>query len=109
MNVDCRTMQQQMSILDDAFDLAKDAFGPAGHAEARDRLLSKYPEVSPDDIVESYRKGCALAEACYNFGEQCREKDLTDEEAIREMRTRFPGFSEATYRAALSHGYFLSR
>jgi hypothetical protein len=96
-------------ILDDAFDLAKDACGASGDAEAKDCLQSKYPKVKWGDIVESYQKARALAKACYDFGEQCREKDLTDEEAIREMRRRFPGFSEATYRAALSHGYFLSR
>ena len=98
-----------MSILDDAFVLAKDACGAAGHAEAKDLLRSKYPRVTWDEIAEAYRKACDLADACYAVGERCREKDLTDEEAIKEMRRRFPGFSEATYRAALSDGYFLSR
>jgi len=98
-----------MSILDDAFSLAKDAFDAEGHSEAQNLLQSKYPSVKRDDIVEAYRKARKLAQACYDLGEQCRAKDLTDEEAIREMRRRFPRFSEATYRAALSHGYFLSR
>ena len=83
--------------------------GASVGSEAEGRLQSKHPKVKWDDIVESYLKALALANACYDFGEQCREKDLTDEEAIREMRRRFPGFSEVTYRAALTHGYFLSR
>jgi hypothetical protein len=98
-----------MSLLDDAFLLVKDAFDAAGHAEAQSRLHSKYPSVERHEIVESYRKAHKLAQACYAFGERCRAKDLTDEAAVREMRKRFPGFSEATYRAALSHGYFVSR
>jgi len=104
-----RSREEWMNILDDAFVLAKDACRAAGHAEAKDLLQSKYPKVTRDDIVEAYIKACDLADACYAVGERCREKDLTDEEAIKEMRRRFPGFSEATYRTALSHGYFLSR
>jgi hypothetical protein len=67
-----------VNILDDAFDLAKDACGASGDAEAKDRLQSKYPKVKWDDIVESYLKARALAKACYDFGEQCRERALAD-------------------------------
>lgn len=98
-----------MNILDDAFFLAKDACGDDGHKEAKNRLQSKHPSVKLDDIEESYRKAYKLAQACYTVGEQCREKVLSDEEAVKEMRKQFTGFSEATYRSALSHGYFLSR
>jgi len=72
-----------MSILDDAFSLAKDAFDAEGHSEAQNLLQSKYPSVKRDDIVEAYRKARKLAQACYDLGEQCRAKDLTDEEVSR--------------------------
>ena len=98
-----------MSILDDAFILAKDACDARADAEARERLKTRYPGVKQEDLVSAYLKARALADACYDFGDGCREKRTTDDEAIREMRRRFPGFSEATYRGALSHGYFVSR
>jgi len=98
-----------VNLLDDTFDLAKDGCGASGDLEAKGRLQSKYPTVKWDDALESYLKARALAKVCYDFGEQCGEKDLTDEEVIGELRRRFPVFSEATYRAALSHGSFLSR
>jgi hypothetical protein len=102
-------MREEMNMLDDAFGLAKDACGGKGHAEAKDRLQAKHPKLKWDDIVEAYLKACDLADACYDFGDQCRNKKMTDDEAIDLMKERFQGFSDETYRAALSHGYFISR
>jgi len=99
----------KMKMIDDAFELAKTAYGAAGHAEAKDQLQKKYPRVEWGEIVQVYLKACDLAEACYDFGNRCRDKKITEAQAVLEMQERFPGFSEITYKAALSHGYFISR
>ncbi|MBN1269340.1 MAG: hypothetical protein JXB04_07125 [Kiritimatiellae bacterium] len=96
-------------ILDEAFTLAKDACDARADAEAREHLGTRHPDLQREDLDNAYLKARALADACYDFGNACREKRTTDEQALREMHRRFPGFSEATCRAALSHGYFVSR
>ena len=77
-----------MKILDNAFGLAKNAYGANGHAEAKDRLQAMYPKLTWDEIVKAYLNAYALAEACYGYGEECRNKIKTDGEAILEMSIR---------------------
>ena len=98
-----------MSILDDAFELAKAAVGSAGEEEARNQLRRRYPKASENEIADAYHKARKLVNACYDFGERCREKVMTDDEALQKMQKKFPGFSHSTYRTALSYGYFVSR
>ena len=99
----------KMNVVDDAFNLAKNAYGAGGHAEAKDRLHTLHPEATWDEVVDAYMRACALAEASYEFGEQCRDKKMTDADGILRMKNLFPGFTESTYHAALSYGYFISR
>ena len=96
-------------MIDDAFELAKTAYGADGHAEAKDKLQKKHPRAEWDEIVQAYLKACDLAEACYDFGDRRRDKIITEAQAVRDMQERFPGFAQETYKAAISHGYFVSR
>lgn len=95
--------------LDVAFWLAKSAVSPLGHAEAKERLQQMFPGLSPSRVEELYSRGTDLADACYDVGDQCRDKRMTDAEAIASLRHRFPGFSAEGYNQALSWGYFISR
>src|SRR5262245_8832770 len=95
-------------VLDAAFGLAKEAVPPLGHAEAKDRLLQAFPALSFDEVTELYLRATALADACYDAGDQCRDKKMTEAQAITSLRQRFPGFSAETYEQALSWGYFIS-
>jgi hypothetical protein len=96
-------------VLNAAFELAKQAIPPLGHANAKAELQQLFPTLSFDQITDFYLRAAALADACYDAGDECRGKRMTDEEAITSMRERFPGFSAGTYEQALSWGYFLSR
>lgn len=98
-----------MKILDDAFELALNAEGANSHAEAKERLQAKHPKVQWDDIVSFYLRACSLVDACYGIGDACRGKKLTDEAAMSLMMKQFPGFSNATYTAALDYAYFIGR
>ncbi len=95
--------------LDVAFWLAKSAVSRLGHAEAKERLQEMFPGLSPSRIEEVYLRGADLADACYDAGDQCRDKRMTDAQAIESLRHRFPGFSAEGYNQALSWGYFISR
>jgi len=103
------TQAEETRVLDAAFALAKQAAPPLGHAEAKDKLQHTFPALSFDEITESYLRATALADACYDAGDQCRDKKMTDAQAITSLRQRFSGFSPATYEQALSWGYFISR
>jgi hypothetical protein len=100
---------EETRVLDAAFGLAKQAVPPLGHAEAKDKLQQAFPALSFDEITELYLRATALADACYDAGDQCRDKRMTDTEAIASLRKRFPGFSDEIYQQALSWGYFISR
>jgi hypothetical protein len=100
---------EETRVLDAAFGLAKQATPPLGHAEAKNRLHQTFPALSFDEVTEMYLRGAALADACHDAGDQCRDKKMTDAQAIASFRERFPGFSAQTYEQALSWGYFISR
>jgi hypothetical protein len=100
---------EETRVLDAAFGLAKQAVPPLGHAEAKDKLQQIFPALSFDDVTELYLRATALADACYDVGDQCLDKRTTDAQAIASLRHRFPGFSTDTYAQALSWGYFLAR
>ena len=98
-----------ITLMDDAFRLAKDQDQGRGHACAKSRLHKLHPEAAWEQIIQAYLKACDLAEACFDYGERCRNKDMRDDQAIRDMKSRFPGFSQEIYQEALSLGYFESR
>src|SRR5712692_5455240 len=100
---------EEMRALDAAFGLSKSAVSPLGHAEAKERLQEMFPGLSPSRVEELYLRGSDIADACYDVGDQCRDKRMTDAEAIASLRLRFPGFSAEGYNQALSWGYFISR
>ncbi len=100
---------EETRALDVAFWLAKSAVSRLGHAEAKERLQQMFPGLSPSRIEEIYLRGADLADACYDAGDQCRDKRTTDAQAIASLRIRFPGFSAEGYNQALSWGYFISR
>jgi len=100
---------EKTRVLDAAFGLTTQAVPPLGHAEAKDRLQQIFPALSFDEVTELYLHASALADACYDAGDQCRDKRMTDAQAITSLRERFPGFSAETYEQALSWGYFISR
>ncbi|ADE55919.1 hypothetical protein [Coraliomargarita akajimensis] len=91
-----------------AFDLAKDAYNSDTHGKAKE-ILQKEFGVSFDESLEVYHEACDLVDACYQYGEKCRDSAITEEEAIADMKRAYPNFDDETYRSALSHGYFLSR
>jgi len=96
-------------MLDAAYQLAKKAHGPSGHADAKDKLQALFPAASWDEIVEFYLKGSELAEKCYEIGDAARRESVPDNRAIQMLKERFPGFSDKTYKDALTLGWFLSR
>jgi hypothetical protein len=96
-------------LLDEAFLVTKVPFNEAGHEAARAELQRKYPDIDPSIIDEAYTRARALEHVCYDFGDRCRLDSITKEDALEEMRQRFPGFSRGTYRNALGYGYLISR
>ena len=95
--------------MDDAFNLSKNAYNEASHEKARDQLQKKYPNEKEEIIVEAYSKARDLEHACYDFGDKCRLKLITDLQALKSMEKKFPGFSKGTYKSALGYGYHISR
>jgi hypothetical protein len=100
---------EEMRVLDAAFGLVTQAVAPLGQAGAKDKLQQMFPVLSSDEVMALYRRATALADACFDAGEQCRDKRMTEAQAIASLRQRFPGFSSKTYQQALGWGYFLSR
>jgi hypothetical protein len=97
------------SMLDAAYQLAKQAHTSTSHAEAKDKLQQMFPEKTWDEIVDAYLKGSELAEKCYEVGDTARREGIADDQALGILKERFPGFSNEVYNDALTLGWFLSR
>ena len=98
-----------MTLRDKAFEFAKGAYGASGHAEAKERLQKECPGLAWDEIVSAYLDASRFSDAAYDFGDRVHRGVLSEEQALKEAKQEFPGFSDATYRAFLSHGLFTSR
>jgi hypothetical protein len=102
-------MNKDMELFDEAFLLAKASSDRASRKSARTRLEDQHPEIKTTEINRAWAAACALEHACYDFGDRCRLKSISDDEALALMQEQFPGFSKDTYRTALGHGYLISR
>lgn len=102
-------MKQAMKLFDEAFLLAKASSNEASRNSAWTRLKEDHPEIEAAEIERAWAAACALEASCYDFGDRCRLKWISDDEALLMMQTQFPGFSKSTYRTALGHGYLVSR
>ena len=98
-----------MTLRDKAFEFAKSAYGASGHSEAKDRLQAEFPDVNWDQIVSAYLDASRLSDAAYDFGDRLIREIISEDSALEEVKKKFPGFSDATYRAFLSHGVLISR
>jgi len=96
-------------ILDAAYELAKNAFTPISHADAKEKLHEQFPSLEWDELVEAYMRGSELAEKCYEIGDKARRENIPDQEALAILAKKYSGFSDKTYNDALRRGWFLSR
>jgi hypothetical protein len=96
-------------ILRAAHGLAKDAYGAAGHADAKDHLAAQFPEVEWDEIVTAYMRACELVEAAEELGNKWHKGEVTEQEAEASLAREFADFSEETLSKALSFGFFVTR
>lgn len=98
-----------MNLQDRAFELAKDAYSAAKHADAKAILESEYPKASYNEIQEIYLVAAQMADAAYDVGDKIRLGETSEDNTLKNLKERFPGFSDATYKRVISHGYFISR
>ncbi len=96
-------------LLDAAFGLAINAFGAAGHAEAKDRLQQRFPQTDFDAITETYLLACRLHELAYDVADKHRDGVHSKTKALALLRELCPGFPERTYDSAFARGLFESR
>ena len=96
-------------ILRAAHGLAKNAYGAAGHAEAKDHLFTQFPEAEWDEIVSAYMRACELVEVAEQLGDKWHQGEVTEEEAEAKLAKDFADFSKETLSKALSFGFFVTR
>jgi hypothetical protein len=90
-----------------AYELASKAYG-SGHAEAKERLASQFPNLAWDDFVEVYLAACCLHETSYSLASEVREKKHSEAEAVLLLKKICPGFDETVYKRAFDNGMFAS-
>jgi hypothetical protein len=89
-----------------AMDMAFDAtvrFARGG-PDPRALLKERFPALSEPQIDETLGKAKILESVCYGTAARVRSEHITQEAALAEMASAYPGFSEQTYRAALAWG-----
>lgn len=100
---------EEIQICDLSFRLAKQAGLGGDHAEAKTKVQKMFPKMPAGQIASLYAKSMNFLEACSTFGELYFSKNLSDAEIIEALQEAHPGFSEKTYRDALSFGRFLAK
>jgi hypothetical protein len=98
-----------MTLRDKAYEVAKGAYGAKGHAEAKDALQKAFPLVEWDMIVEVYSDAARMDDAAYDFGDRLIRGGLSEQQALAEIRERFPDYSDGTYRLFLSKAVLVAR
>ena len=93
----------------EAFDLVKDDYQRHYQSMIVGSFEQTYRDKSIKEIEDEIIAAYELADACYSFGESIRDNEKTKEIVLKEMKDKFPGFTETTYREALSHGLYISR
>jgi hypothetical protein len=96
-------------LLNASFDVAINAYGAAGHAEAKDRLQHRFPHADFESITEAYLAACRLHDFAYGVADKNRDGVYSEADALAQLREQCPGFPERTYSKALSQGWFESR
>ena len=90
-----------------AYALASKAYG-AGHAEAKEKLASQFPNLAWNDLVEIYLASCSLHETAYSVTSDFRDKKHSEATAKSLLKQKCPGFSEEVYKRAYDDGMFES-
>ena len=90
-----------------AYSLASKAYG-AGHAEAKGKLASQFPNLAWDDLVEIYLAACSLHETAYSVTSDFRDQKHSEATAKSLLKEKCPGFSKEAYERAYSDGLFES-
>jgi hypothetical protein len=98
-----------MTLQDKAYEVARGANGAKGHADAKDALQKAFPLVEWDKIVEAYLDAARMDDAAYEFGVRLIHGGLGEQEAVAEARSKFPNFSDGTYRLFLSKAVLVAR
>jgi hypothetical protein len=89
-----------------ALDMAFDAtvrFARGG-PDPRVLLKERFPSLSEPQIDETLGKARVLESVCYGAAARVKSGMTGHEDAVSELSATYPGFSEQTYRAALSWG-----
>lgn len=100
---------EEIQISDLSFRLAKQAGLGGDHAEAKAKVQKMFPKTPAGQIASLYDKAMKFLEACSGFGETYFSKNLSENEIHEALREAHPGFSDKTYRDALSFGRFLAK
>jgi hypothetical protein len=104
-----KNMNLSNTLLDAAYTLAKSSHTTEQHLDAKDTLQRKWSALTWHDICGAYSKARELLDAREKWGDRARDLNLSEDEGIKELADKCPGFSGEVYRDAVAHGWFLSR
>ena len=77
--------------------------------ETKRLLANKYPAFDISEIDKLFKKSGNLHLVCYQIADKIRDKAITYEEGMREIRKICPDFSEKAYEISVSHAFFVTR
>ena len=95
-------------LLHEAFTYARQAYDLATHAVQKWQLEKAHPELAPGVTDAAYDRAEELCRVAWKLANQVRDDEITDNEAIRNLESRCPGFSSATYSDAFGEAMYCS-
>ena len=103
------TFGKNVNISDRAFELARNASSTGNYVDIKAILETEYPSESYDQIQDIYLLAAHMLDTAYDVGDKIRLGEISEENTFNNLKTKFPGFSDATYKSVISYGYFISR
>ena len=95
-------------LLHEAFTYARQAYDPPTHAVQKWQLEKAHPELAAGVTDDAYDRAVELWRVTWELAVGVRDGKIHEAEAIREVESRCPGFSNATYSEAFGQAMYES-
>jgi hypothetical protein len=95
-------------LLHEAFTYARQAYDLPTHAVQRWQFENAHPEVAAGVTDAAYDRAVELWRVAWELAERVRDNKSDGAAAFRELESRCPGFSNATYSDAFGQAMYES-
>lgn len=95
-------------LLHEAFTYARQAYDLPTHAVQKWQLEKAHPDLAAGVTDAAYDRAAELWRVAWELANRVRDNKIKDADAFRQLESRCPGFSNATYSDAFGQAMYES-